>query len=95
MALLVERVAYRRLRRRNAPPLVALISAIGASFVLGEIMGLRDRIAGWFGLRDSLDDYVRGAATTPASEPDRVRADVHGRRLRVTNIDLIVIAARW
>ena len=29
--------------RRNAPQLIALISAIGASFVLAELMGLRDR----------------------------------------------------
>ena len=61
VALAVERVAYRRLRRVNAPPLVALISAIGASFVLGEIMGLRDKIFGWVGLRQKLDAYVAGA----------------------------------
>ena len=29
----------------NAPRLIALISAIGASFVLAELMGLRDRVA--------------------------------------------------
>jgi branched-chain amino acid transport system permease protein len=39
-ALVVERVAYRPLRRRNAPPLVFLISAIGASFVIAEIWGV-------------------------------------------------------
>ena len=32
-AVIVERVAYRPLRRRDAPPLVFLITAIGASFV--------------------------------------------------------------
>ena len=37
-ALVVELVAYRPLRRRNAPPLAFLITAIGASFV-----HLRDR----------------------------------------------------
>lgn len=36
-ALLVERVAYRPLRRRNAPPLVFLITAIGASLVIQQI----------------------------------------------------------
>ncbi len=38
-ALLVETVAYRPLRRRNAPPLAYLITAIGASFALMEIVG--------------------------------------------------------
>src|SRR5829696_6395708 len=45
VALLLERVAYRPLIERNAPKLVALISAIGASFVLAEVIGLRGRIA--------------------------------------------------
>ena len=44
IALILERVAYRPLIKRNAPRLVALISAIGASFVLAELMGLRDRV---------------------------------------------------
>jgi len=39
-AVVVERVAYRPLRRRNAPPLAFLITAIGASFVLFEAVGL-------------------------------------------------------
>ncbi|HEV7826317.1 MAG TPA: branched-chain amino acid ABC transporter permease [Mycobacteriales bacterium] len=39
-ALVVERVAYRPLRRRNAPPLVFLISAIGASFAISEALGV-------------------------------------------------------
>jgi branched-chain amino acid transport system permease protein len=39
-AVVVERVAYRPLRRRNAPPLAFLITAIGASFVLAEFIGL-------------------------------------------------------
>jgi branched-chain amino acid transport system permease protein len=39
-AVAVERVAYRPLRRRNAPPLAFLITAIGASFVLFEAIGL-------------------------------------------------------
>jgi branched-chain amino acid transport system permease protein len=61
IALLLERVAYRPLLERNAPRLIALISAIGASFVLAELMGLRDRVAAWFGLDDTLSDYVSGA----------------------------------
>ncbi|HEY0485225.1 MAG TPA: branched-chain amino acid ABC transporter permease [Mycobacteriales bacterium] len=39
-AVVVERVAYRPLRRRNAPPLVFLISAIGASFAISEAVGV-------------------------------------------------------
>jgi branched-chain amino acid transport system permease protein len=39
MAFLLERVAYRPLRRRNAPKLAYLISAIGASFFLLSFAG--------------------------------------------------------
>jgi branched-chain amino acid transport system permease protein len=38
-AIVVELVAYRPLRRRNAPPLIFLISAIGASFAISEAFG--------------------------------------------------------
>jgi branched-chain amino acid transport system permease protein len=37
VAILLERVAYRPLRKRNAPPLVFLITAIGASFAIQYI----------------------------------------------------------
>jgi len=39
-AVAVERIAYRRLRRMNAPPLIFLITAIGVSLVLSETFGL-------------------------------------------------------
>ncbi len=39
-AVLLERVAYRPLRRRGASRLAALISAIGASFALQEVFGI-------------------------------------------------------
>jgi branched-chain amino acid transport system permease protein len=39
LAIFVEFVAYRPLRHRNAPVLAYLITAIGASFALMEIMG--------------------------------------------------------
>lgn len=42
-AAVVERVAYRPLRRRNAPPLAFLITAIGASIVLSESLGIFTR----------------------------------------------------
>jgi branched-chain amino acid transport system permease protein len=38
-AMLVEVVAYRPLRHRNAPPLAFLISAIGASYAIAELVG--------------------------------------------------------
>jgi branched-chain amino acid transport system permease protein len=94
VALLVERIAYRRLRRVNAPPLIPLISAIGASFVLGEIMGLRDRITGWLGLRDNLDAYVRNAR-----DYTRFPNPMHSSGLfkigdyTVTNIDFIILVS--
>ena len=40
-ALVMERVAYRPLRKRNAPRLTALITAIGISLVIQEFLGLR------------------------------------------------------
>jgi branched-chain amino acid transport system permease protein len=39
-AVAVERIAYRRLRQMNAPPLIFLITAIGLSLVLSEAFGL-------------------------------------------------------
>ena len=83
IAVLLERFAYRPLRKRNAPPLIALISAIGASFVLAEIIGLRRGSSSWVGLDDNLRSYVRNSrnARRPA---DIVRqgAGLHGRWLR-------------
>jgi branched-chain amino acid transport system permease protein len=70
IALLLERVAYRPLIKKNAPKLIALISAIGISFALAEAMGLRDRFARWFHLDDNLADYVSpGKARDVYSNP--------------------------
>ncbi len=92
VALLIERVAYRPLHKKNSPKLVALISAIGASFALAELMGLRDRIARFFGLEDALGQYVSGARdnrSLPVSitpEPVFTIGDY-----AVTTVDLLVI----
>jgi branched-chain amino acid transport system permease protein len=92
VALLLERVAYRPLLKRNSPQLMALISAIGASFVLSESMGLRDNITRWLGLNDNLSRYVSGARDTRG-----LPMDIQTHKLfpignyQVTNIDLIVI----
>jgi branched-chain amino acid transport system permease protein len=40
-AVMLELVAYRPLRRRNAPPLAFLITAIGMSTILQELVGVR------------------------------------------------------
>ena len=45
-ALAVEAVAYRPLRRRNAPPLAFLITAIGASQVIQQAIGIRTQFVG-------------------------------------------------
>ncbi|MFU8853468.1 branched-chain amino acid ABC transporter permease [Micromonospora sp. SL1-18] len=42
-ATVIERVAYRPLRKRNAPPLAFLITAIGASIALSEAFGVYTR----------------------------------------------------
>jgi branched-chain amino acid transport system permease protein len=92
IAVLLERVAYRPLRKRNAPPLIALISAIGASFVLAELMGLRDRVAAWFGLDDELRPYVRNARNN-AGMPEIITPQpvITIGDYSVTNVDIFVI----
>jgi branched-chain amino acid transport system permease protein len=71
-----------------------LISAIGASFSLAEIMGLRDRIAGWFGLESTLANYVAQARNV-YSVP--ITIDPHSvfkiGNYGVTDIDILVIAS--
>ena len=93
IALVLERVAYRSLIKREAPRLIALISAIGASFVLAELMGLRDRVAAWVGLRDELSDYVGKARinNSIAGVVDAPRWDIAG--VNVSSIDLLVIVS--
>ena len=94
IALLLERVAYRPLIKKNAPKLIALISAIGASFALAEFMGLRDRVANWFGLQDNLQDYV-GKARDLYSNPVSIRPkDLFPiGNYQVTDVDVLVIGS--
>jgi branched-chain amino acid transport system permease protein len=96
VALLVERFAYRPLINKNAPKLIALISAIGASFALAEAMGLRDRFANWVGLDDNLADYVapnkaRDVYSNPVSIQPHGLFHIGG--YEVTDVDLVVIVA--
>ena len=92
IALLLERVAYRPLIKRGAPRLIALISAIGASFVLAEAMGLRGQIAGAFGLDDELERYVARSRDTRSIPVDIKPEPVFTiGDYTVTTIDLLVI----
>lgn len=94
VALLLERLAYRPLMRRGAPRLIALISAIGASFMLAESMGLRDKITGLVGLDDDLAPYVSRARDTRGVAIELPR---HGLftigDYTVTNVDILVIVS--
>jgi branched-chain amino acid transport system permease protein len=56
-AVVVELVAYRPLRRRNAPPLAFLITAIGASLFLAEVIGIFTRRAP-FGMPQVIEPAV-------------------------------------
>ncbi len=94
IALLLERVAYRPLMKKNAPKLIALISAIGASFALAEAMGLRDKFAGWFGLDDDLDNYVakaRDVYSNPVTIQPKDLFEIGS--YSVTDVDLVIIVA--
>jgi branched-chain amino acid transport system permease protein len=92
IAVLLERVAYRPLRKRNAPPLIALISAIGASFVLSEMMGLREKIVGFVGLDDNLRSYVRNSRNAAGLPDIVVKEEVFTLGgYNVTNVDIFVI----
>lgn len=95
VALIVERFAYRRLVRQNAPKYIILISAIGASFVLSEIMGLRDKIAGFIGLQGILGDYVdnpRNTSTLPIEIKPEPVLQIGNYMVRDTEL-LIIISA--
>ncbi|MDU0315831.1 branched-chain amino acid ABC transporter permease [Phycicoccus sp. M110.8] len=94
VALGLEFVAYRPLRKRNSPPLIALISAIGASYTLSEAMGLRDKPFKALGLDDNLADYVgrpREASPFPL-QINTVRLFTIGD-YQVSNKDLIVLGS--
>ncbi|KAA1429473.1 branched-chain amino acid ABC transporter permease [Nocardioides antri] len=93
IALALERVAYRPLIKKDAPRLIALISAIGASFVLAELMGLRDKVTAWVGLDDDLDRYVSGARINQSMASVVNMPDVNIGGLSIKTVDLLVIAA--
>jgi len=83
-ALLVERIAYRPLRRKNAPSLVFLITAIGVSLVLQEIFGFV--LAKFFGR--PFGRLVVGMPNIVVSDPV-----IRLPGVDITNKHLIVFAA--
>jgi branched-chain amino acid transport system permease protein len=94
VALVLEFVAYRPLRKRSSPPLIALISAIGASFALSEAMGLRDKPFKWFGKDQDLVSYVgRPREASPFPLKIEVNRLFYIFDYHVSNIDLIVLGA--
>jgi branched-chain amino acid transport system permease protein len=93
IALVLERVAYRPLIKKNAPRLIALISAIGASFVLAELMGLRDRVTGWVGLDDDLSRYVGNARINASMAGIVEMPNVEIAGISIKTVDLLVIGA--
>jgi branched-chain amino acid transport system permease protein len=109
LAMLVERVAYRRLVRKRALSYIVLISAIGASFVLSETMGIRDRIveaisgilnaiAGLFGGSVDLTSLLGDYLNNPRG-PTRLPFEIQPTTLfmigdfRVRDTDVAVIVA--
>ena len=80
-ALAVERIAYRPLRKKNAPPLIFLITAIGCSLVLVEIFG--QVLQAFFGA-----PFGRATVNVPSADRDRRWSSRLGDR-RITNIQLI------
>jgi branched-chain amino acid transport system permease protein len=79
IAYALERVAYRPLRRRGAPKLAFLISAIGASFLLSQLFGkLFNRLA-----NNRFPTYFNG---------DQTLFTVFGARVTLLQV-IIVVAA--
>jgi branched-chain amino acid transport system permease protein len=77
VAWVLERVAYRPLRRRNAPKLAFLISAIGASFLLSQLAGKM-----FSRLTNTFPDFF-----------NKNRVLFHIAGARVTLIEVIVVVA--
>ncbi|MGL5824057.1 MAG: branched-chain amino acid ABC transporter permease [Nocardioides sp.] len=82
VALAVERIAYRPLRKKNAPPLIFLITAIGCSLVLVEIFG--HVLKEFFG-----PPFGRAAVSIPS--PLETATWLTIGDLEVTNVEVIVV----
>lgn len=83
-ALAVERIAYRPLRKKNAPPLIFLITGIGCSIVLVETFGQAFRV--FFG-----QPFGRVTANVPSVIETQVAFTIPGIDLPVTNTRVLII----
>ena len=83
MALAIERIAYRPLRKKNAPPLIYMITAIGCSLVLIETFGFV--LAEFFG-----PPFGRALVSIPTTVPVR-DAGSRSATSPISNIQIIVI----
>ena len=78
VAIAIERFAYRPLRRRNAPKLTYLISAIGASFFLLNLAGKL---------------FGRNPAATPQPITSNVSITIFGAQITAFNLVLLAVTA--
>ena len=83
-ALAVERIAYRPLRRKGAPPLIFLITGIGCSLVLVETFG--QVLKAFFG-----PPFGRVTVNVPSIIETKVVFTIPGLDLPVTNTRLLII----
>ena len=83
-ALAVERIAYRPLRKKGAPPLIFLITGIGCSLVLVETFG--QVLRAFFG-----PPFGRVTVNIPSVIETKVVFTIPGIDLPVTNTRLLII----
>ncbi len=82
VALAVDRVAYRPLRKKNAPPLIYLITAIGCSLVLMELFGFVFKA--FFG-----PPFGRALVSMPTLVPNKTVITIGNTE--ITNIQVVVV----
>jgi branched-chain amino acid transport system permease protein len=83
-ALAVERIAYRPLRKKGAPPLIFLITGIGCSLVLVEIFGQVLRVV--FGR-----PFGRVTVNIPSVLETKTAFTIPGLDLAVSNTRILII----
>ncbi|HEU4422552.1 MAG TPA: branched-chain amino acid ABC transporter permease [Pilimelia sp.] len=86
-ALAVERIAYRRLRRRNAPPLIFLITAIGVSLVLMEAFAL------WLGGFANGEGFVERRLVMGMPEVIKQAPVITIGNTQITNVQIIIVVS--
>ena len=94
-AVLLERIAYRPLRKRGAPRLAFLISAIGASFAISYLFRLMDGQHSllFFKLPDILGPEPAGVPTVlePARAFSLFGAEIRNRDILVVAVALLMM----